>query len=324
MKIAIVQLGRIGDLILATAAINLIKNKHPNAEIDFIVSKSNAKIIENNPNISRIVVFDKNPIKLIPFIFKLKIKLYDYYVDIKDHYSTESKIIAGLSNAIIKVGFNGKKKVFDIPIRSDKENINLHFLERIDNIFSFLEVEPLGKSNRPNLFISNASREYIKNYLSENKIEKYILINISASNNDKMWLEKKWIEFIDFVKMQTNSTIIIISDTKHFKSAENIAIRTNILHFPPTTLLNISALIRTSDLLISPDTSLIHIASTFDIPVISLTNNVDWSINKFAPLSPISEIILPESDKIFVPFISVEQVKTAYLRVVQMIYQTRL
>ena len=321
MKIAIVQLGRIGDLVLVTSAINLIKSKYPDAEIDFIVGQNNAEIVKNNPNISRVLIFYKNPIKLIPFIFRLKNRLYDYYVDVKDHHSTESNILARLANAIIKVGFNYKDgKLFDISIPSDKENINLHFVKRIEKIFELIDISPLDKPNRPNLFIPQISKECIENYLKTNKIINYILINISASVANRMWGEENWIEFINFIKVQYKELIIIISDARHSEQAKNIANQTKILHHPPTNLFNIFSLIINSKLLISPDTSLIHIASAFDTPAISLTNNIPFNIVKFAPLSTINEIVFPNSnEKIYVPDISVEQVKEAFIKVIEKI-----
>jgi ADP-heptose:LPS heptosyltransferase len=310
MKIAITQLGRIGDLVLATSAINIIKNKEPNATIDFIVGASNYHIIKNNPNISRILVLDKSPLKLIPFIFHLKRVLYDFYIDPKDHYSRESSILARLVNAVIKVGFNDNKKIFDIGIPSDKDNINLHFIERLDNTFSLINFASLGKSNRPNLFIDNVSAENIKKYLEKNEIDKYLLLNISASRPDKMWLVDKWIEFINTIKVRHN--LIIISEAKHLKQAHNIVEQTGIKHFLPSTLSNIAALISNSKLLISPDTSLIHIASTFDIPVISLANNIPSNIVKFAPLSPINRVIFPSFENLLVKDISIKQVIDAF------------
>jgi ADP-heptose:LPS heptosyltransferase len=90
--------------------------------------------------------------------------------------------------------------------------------------------------------------------------------------------------------------------------AENISQQTNILHFPPSSLGVVSALIMKANLLISPDTSLVHIASTFDISQITLANNSPAHLIKFAPFSTINRVIIPHNDKKNVPFISVEQV----------------
>ena len=99
--------------------------------------------------------------------------------------------------------------------------------------------------------------------------------------------------------------------------ASNITHQTNILHFPASSFQIISALIEKADLLISPDTSLIHIASTFDINQIVLANNAPVHRIKFAPLSSVNRVIVPLADKINVPYIEVEQVLDKFMEIQQ-------
>ena len=44
--------------------------------------------------------------------------------------------------------------------------------------------------------------------------------------------------------------------------------------------------------IISPDTSIIHICSAFNIPVIGIYPDVAWNLEKFYPLSEKKEIII--------------------------------
>jgi len=120
------------------------------------------------------------------------------------------------------------------------------------------------------------------------------------------------VSFINTIKEKTNKKIILVSDKIHSETARTIASETTIFYFPPTTLQIISALISLSDLLISPDTSLVHIASAFDIDVLSLTTNAPANQTKFAPLSTNHQVITAVSPHISVPFIEVEQVVKGY------------
>ena len=318
MKIAIVQLGRIGDLVLVTSAIKQIKQKYPNSKIYFIAGSANCFILENNPDIEQILIFDKNPLKLISFLIKLKSIKFDYYIDPKDHFSTESRIIARIANVKTKIGFNGEnnknKKIFDIGIASNFENQHLHFVERIKNTLEPLGISTVGMP-LPYIFIDEISQKVADDFLHSNDISKFILINISASNINKMWLPEKWIELINLLKSdnaQNVRKIVILSDALHFDTVEKICSETNIILFPPSKLMIASALISRADLLISPDTSLIHIASAFDIPVIALTANDRKNIIKFYPLSSKKEVVLAKNENDIVGKVEVNDVWEAY------------
>lgn len=324
MKIAIVQLGRIGDLIIVTTAIKMIKQKFPDAKIYFIVGSSNYFVLNNNSEIEDILIFDKNPLKLLPFLIKLKTLNFDFYIDPKDHYSTESNILAFWVNAKTKIGFNSAahKHHFDIGIPNAEQNINLHFVQRIYNALKPIGIDysndfqNIQNLPRPLIYLAEHSLAFVNNFLIDNKIKQFNLINISASNPSKTWSKTKWISFINQLLTSTAEQQFVISSApEHRNIASEIMDNINsnfFVHFPPSAFETICALISKANLLISPDTSLIHIAAVFDIPVISLTNNVPWSITKFEPLSTYSKIIIPKNINEVVEDIAIEQVLEAY------------
>ena len=59
MKILLIKQTSLGDLIHSTLALEAIKRKWPDAEIHFMVDRSCAFAVENNPNIDRFYYFDK-------------------------------------------------------------------------------------------------------------------------------------------------------------------------------------------------------------------------------------------------------------------------
>ena len=71
MRICIVQLGRIGDLILLTPMLVAIKNKYPDCQIDFLVGPSNYPVIKDNPLIERVIINKKTPFGIISTLYKL-------------------------------------------------------------------------------------------------------------------------------------------------------------------------------------------------------------------------------------------------------------
>ncbi len=310
MKICLVQLGRIGDMILMTSSIQMIKKSLPDAEIYFLAGPSNFFIVNNNPNLKKVIVFDKQPLKILKFIKKLRKLKFDLYIDPKDHYSTESYIISKLVKAKTKVGFNDDKhKTFNIGIPSNKDNINLHFIERLKQCLSLAGIKDI-EEKKPKLYLEDTSIKTVDTYIKTHNVDNFTILNFSASHINKMWSVDKWIKFIEQTKEKEN--YIIISAPNDFKIIQEISKKTNILNFPPSDFNTISALISKSKLLITPDTSCVHIAAAFDIPVISLTCNVPWSITKFRPLSSKSIMIIPEQLEARLDAISVEYALSEY------------
>jgi heptosyltransferase III len=58
-RILIIRLSSMGDVILTTALVRLLRNKFPNAVIDFVTSNKFSEVLLHNPNISNLIEYDK-------------------------------------------------------------------------------------------------------------------------------------------------------------------------------------------------------------------------------------------------------------------------
>lgn len=58
-KILIIRLSSIGDIILTTELVRLVRKLYPEAEIDFLIQKEYAELLENNSRINNILKYDK-------------------------------------------------------------------------------------------------------------------------------------------------------------------------------------------------------------------------------------------------------------------------
>jgi len=314
MKILIIQLGRIGDLLLATPAVKSIKEAFPEADIHVLAGRKAYSVIENNPLIKEIYVYDKSPLKLMSLILKLRKNNFDYLIDFKDHYSKEGRIIAGLLRAETKIGYNGKSgAVYDISIPSSEENNELHFVDRCYNALVHLGIEKPEETPKPDLYLSDDSENYLNDFLINCSVDDYITINISASQPKKMWQKEKWIELINLIG---NSKPIVLSSSLSERPAANeIASACNHSEpFPSRSMTDVFSLINRSKLLITPDTSLVHVAAAFNLPVIGLYSGFDDFNKKFHPLSDEYFMIKAPKNHDGISEIEVKKVFESYLK----------
>ena len=62
-KILFCQLRQIGDVLLATPSLQLLKQHYPGAEIHLLTEKKCAPVLKNNPHVSHIWAIDKKALK---------------------------------------------------------------------------------------------------------------------------------------------------------------------------------------------------------------------------------------------------------------------
>ena len=279
-------------MILSTPLFSIIKKQLPDSEITVLASVHNHIVIRNNPNVDSILIFDKSPLKLTALYSKLRKVHFDYLIDPKDHYSRESKLIAYVVLAKHKIGFIGdrKKSPFTIGIADSDSNENVHYISRVLNVLTSMSIEISQQIPLPELLTTEESDINIKKFFENVNDKKILLINLSAGSPDRLWPAVKWKSVINSVDRSKVYFVLIYMNTEQ-KLAEEIINATNIVSFNSDKFDDIISIISKSHLLISPDTSLIHVASAFNKPILALYNGLHSNYMKFAPLSSLKDIV---------------------------------
>lgn len=320
MKILITQLGRIGDMILLTPMFSLIKEKYPNCCIDVICGTKNHPVIRFNPHINHIHIFDKSPLKLVRLFVNIRKNKYDFYIDPKDHFSRESSMLAKIIQAKNKIGLiYDEKSSFNLPIPNNEENKGKHYTLKILNPLAYLDIDISQTYYKPVIYESPDSIAYFKEFQTENSFGKYIVINISASQKRKMWDKDKWVELINLMNQNSKlkSFNFVISSAPSELTELNYIIQNTrkILHYKSRNLLDVVSLIKNSDLLITPDTALVHIAAAYNIKLIGLFANNPLFYSMFHPLSDCYEAVMTPEGSEIINDISVNQVFDSLIRI---------
>lgn len=102
MKILVIQLRRIGDIILTTPVISYLKRAFPDAQIDFLCEPMGKDVLETHPDIRTVHLYDKS--KPLAEILKVRREKYDVVFDFLTN--PRSAYITGFSGARYRVGFN--------------------------------------------------------------------------------------------------------------------------------------------------------------------------------------------------------------------------
>lgn len=121
MKILIVKTSSLGDIIHTFPVIDYLKQKFPDAEIDWVVERSCISLVQAHPHVNRVLQIDTkfwryklfgSRSEILAFKNKLFENHYDLLLDLQGN--VKSGIITFLARAKAKVGF-GKKTVAEWP-----------------------------------------------------------------------------------------------------------------------------------------------------------------------------------------------------------------
>ncbi len=292
MKILVVQIGKIGDMVLTTPLFRGIHRNFPGARIHVLASRRGAPVIRDNPNIGKIMIYRKNPASLLALFVKLRCMRYDFLIDPKDHFSTESALLARMSAANIKVGFNRPgDKVFSRSLPAQEEHGAMHAAAR--NLLPLTLMGIPGISDkRPELFADTALEAEIRERYAVHDGQT-ILLNISAGDACRLWEEAKWPLIARFCREKGFRVLLAFqpSDGTVARRILEQAPETHLFH--SKSIREMIALVPLMRLVVTPDTSVVHIASAFNVPQVALFPPVEWNLNKFRPLSDSSVVLQP-------------------------------
>ncbi|MGD8779910.1 MAG: glycosyltransferase family 9 protein [Ignavibacteria bacterium] len=280
-KVLFIRLNKIGDALVTTPLLKLLKEKL-DLEIHILADRRN-HFIFNDKNIYRnVLIFNKGLkgfFEVRKYIQKNDIKTV---VDLHDDVSTTVSFLLALSNARNIIGYlKGSEELYTELI--DKPDPSKYHV--IDRYLSFADHFGITYSkDEINIHyeLEDESVKFVQNFFEEkiNNDKRIVGINISAGNEARFWGVDNFRRLAADCDNPDIQIVILASPPDKDKALE---ISGNAYPVFTNNNFNIfSAFISMLDLLFTPDTSVVHIASQFEIPVFGIyvkyrTNDVIWS-----------------------------------------------
>jgi len=305
-KVLILKYDRIGDMIVTTPIFRELKNAYPNVSISVLASTENKDVIRYNPYIDNIYTNYKNSILYdLPTLLKLRKKQFDVCIELEHsvipHAIFRLKIIN--PKKIISIHKDGRYGVkgselllYDYFTEKDTKN---HFGKIWLDTLIFFGIRP--SSCKYDIFLSDIERNRAKSFVFSlgNKIK--IGINIEGSFPEKR-IQKNELKQIcsGLFNNYTNIKIVILTSPNRVSKTNKIISELDFDFVVPSyttkTIIDVAALIEQLDLIISPDTSIVHVASAFDKPIVSIHENNKHSFRLWSPSSTLSKTVFATSN----------------------------
>lgn len=216
MKILVIQQKMIGDVLASTIICNNLKSIHPNARIDYLIYPFTKPVVENNPNIDTVILFDdkirNSKIAFLKFLLQIKKEEYDIVIDAYGKF--ESNLITLFSCAKKKIGAYKKYTRFiytDTITELQIPNTNAGLA--IEN--RLLLIAGLNKGialdNKPKIFLTPAEIENGKQILENNAIDflkKIYMIGVLGSGSNKTYPFAYMAKILDEIVSKTEATLL--------------------------------------------------------------------------------------------------------------------
>lgn len=279
-KILIIQLRRIGDVLLTTPVIETLRERFPEAQIDFLVERSAYDILVGNPYLNNIIVSNKSFFEQIKLMRKIRNEKYSMVFDFLGN--PRSAWITFFSAARYRVGFDfpARKFAYNICLKRDPKPKYL-----VDFKLDALKAIGINAPRKKTFFhVPLDTKVFINDSLGNSLIEDKILIGLAPNSRRKarIWLKEYFAQIADLLIDKYNSQVILFWGPGERQTVEEIAslMKSKPIISPPTDLKQLAALIKRCDVMITNDNGPKHIAVSVGTPTATIygpTNNKTWN-----------------------------------------------
>ena len=298
---------RIGDMVITTPVFRELKLAYPHISITVLASKANQDILLNNPYIDNIITNHKNNLfSDLSSLLKLRKQKFDVCVEF-DH--------SVIPHAIIRLKIINPKKV--ISVKKDgrygvdgSELLLYDFYTEKPSNAHFRDIwlatlKPFGikpKSNSYDLFVANNQQKQAQNFIKQYSSKFLVGINLEGAVKGKKIKFSELYQICQGLYQENNNIQIIILTTPNNWQSVSEKVRDQSLDYitvsyKTNTILDAAALISQLDLIITPDTSIVHIASVFNKPIVTIHENNQNSYQLFSPTSALNKTVFsPKKD----------------------------
>ncbi|MCR5440097.1 MAG: glycosyltransferase family 9 protein [Selenomonas sp.] len=289
-RILIVRLSAIGDVLHATAVVHNLKRIYPNCHLTWLVSPPADSLLQNNPDIDELLIWDRRIIdrafaqKKFGTVLRclkdakalLDAHEFDIALDIQGLFL--SGILTRLSGAPRRIGIHERHEgnfLFMSEMAPDIDDP--HKIRRYMTALSPLGITPADFQPGLILTLTDSQRTWAKEFWQAHDIEignpnrPLLLVNTRTTWPDKNWPAQNF----GLALRQLPPAVQIVftgapGDIPYIQEAQTVLGRPSLSIAGKTNLRELSALFAEADLLLTGDTGPLYIAEAVGLTTLSL------------------------------------------------------
>jgi lipopolysaccharide heptosyltransferase II len=309
-RILVIRLDLIGDLVLTLPLAQALKRAYPGAEIDLLATPASAKVVTFHPALKEIIAYDPNIWRRPQALFRGQnwrealalrqcLLARDYDLVICAHGAWAS-VIALLSGAPRRIGF--AKETYPglltdvVPGGHWQPGDHIHEVDYGLQLARAAGVSADLLERVPYLAVDQQSQQQIEQLLVQEglRASKPLIACHVASHNgqSKRWPVPYWATLIDRLIREEGANVVLTGASGDLSFVSEVVQR---MHERPvnlagkTSLLQLAALLKRANLLITGDSGPMHIAAAVGTPLIAIHGPTDPALS--GPVSPRATVV---------------------------------
>ncbi len=291
-RFLLIQTAFIGDVILATALLEQLRQAYPDALLDILVRKGNEGLLVNHPFLNEVLIWHKKEAKyrdLWRLLQTIRSRQYNAVLNLQ-RYGTMGMLTA-LSGAKVTVGFdkNPFSHFFTHRIVHRFEP-GVHEVDRNAEMLSVLKPENQWQGQtRPKLYPSAKDYAAVQPY----KVQSYVCMAPMSVWFTKQYPAERWVELIQALPKQI--TIYLLGAPTDRAACEAIRVSAgntvNVINLAgQLSLLQSAALQQDAVMNYVNDSAPLHLCSAMNAPTTAIFCSTVPEFG-FGPLADVSRVV---------------------------------
>lgn len=270
-RILVILLRNIGDVVLTTPALRVLKSHFPDADIDFVTNPGPAQILVNNPNLHRIIVYPYKSgdvfgiLKFAPGLARIK---YDISIDFLGTTSTALMSLA--SWAKVRLGFNLRVRKLAYT------HYDQNYVSGIYNALTkFTLLKPLGiedEDPRTEIFVTEEAKQWANRlFEAEGWGERVIAMATCAMRPVRCWLPERFVEVARWLHIRGYKVVLTWGpgERDYVQRVQELMGRAAVIS-PQIDLMQLAALLERCRLLVCNCSGTKHVAVAVGTPTLTI------------------------------------------------------
>jgi len=272
-RILLLRQDRIGDVLVSVPVVRALRARYPRAVIDMVFSRTNYGVrhaIERY--LDRTWRYDKTPASAVRLITSLRREHYDAIVDLMDGPSTNAQLVARWCGARYRVGIRHARSghyTHAVPLLDQQR---VHIVDRIAQLLLVFGIDPTQVPLDLEYPLSEADRAAGRARLPPTARPLRFGVNVSGSSRARYWGVRNFVDCLRwFGTFDARFAIAVGGAPDYASDVAAIASETGADVIPATpSFHDYACIVRQFDLLLTPDTSVLHLGAAWKIPTVGL------------------------------------------------------
>ncbi|MEG3126351.1 putative lipopolysaccharide heptosyltransferase III [Pantoea cypripedii] len=286
-NILLIKLRHHGDMLLTTPAINALRQRYPQANIDVLLYKETRPMLEAHPAIRQLHIIDRNWKKEggwqklrheMALISAVRACHYDLVINLADQW--RSAIITAFSGAPVRIGFafNKRDNAFwrwcHNQLVSTADHGTLHTVEQNMSALAPLGINTAGAT--ASMHFSAADQQKVQQMLAQHQVSaSYVVVQPTSRWEFKCWDDEKVAQMVDTLAADGHTIVLTAAPDKKelamIERIQSLCHSNNVVSLAGQfSLPQLAALIAGARLFIGVDSAPMHMAAALQTPCLAL------------------------------------------------------